>query len=90
MTRQRRLSPHDRRVLRWLPMTMLFDRQKNQPATAYREMPQLDRLVRCGLIEASYDPHANALTLHLAPAGRRALSGGVPAVEDLLAGLAAR
>jgi len=82
MTRQRRLSPHDRRVLRWLPMTMLFQRQTHQPARAYRELPQLDRLVRTGLVEASYDPDANALTLHLSAAGRRALAGGVPAPAD--------
>lgn len=77
-----RLTPHDRRVLRWLPMTMLFQQQRDQPARAYRELPQLDRLVRTGLIEASYDPHANALTLYLTAAGRRALAGGVPPVAD--------
>lgn len=71
----RHLSAPDRRLLRLLPLTILWQRVPGQPERMFRELPQLHRLRAAGLIEVAYDASANAGTLLLTEAGGRVLAG---------------
>ena len=69
------IAPVDRRLMRHMPFTLLFQRMTDQPARYFRDAPQVDRLLRAGLITASYDAQANALTLCVSTRGRERLNG---------------
>ena len=58
------ITPADRRFLRLLPMTLLFQQQRGQPERLFSEFPQLKRLLRAGMISPSYDASANAITIN--------------------------
>lgn len=58
------VTPADRRFLRRLPMTLLFQKVPGQPERLFSEIPQLKRLLRAGMISPSYDASANALTIN--------------------------
>lgn len=61
---RRPIAPADRRFLRSLPMTLLFQKVPGHPERLFREMPQLHRLLREKLISTSYDASANAITIN--------------------------
>jgi hypothetical protein len=62
--RDRPLTPSDRRFLRLLPITLLFQKVRGHPARLFNEQPQLHRLVRARLVTVAYDASANAATLN--------------------------
>lgn len=73
------ITPADRRFLRSLPVTLLFQQQRGQPERLFREFPQLHRLLRAGMISPSYDASANAITINRGKAldeERRRILGG--------------
>ena len=73
------IAPADRRFLRSLPMTFLFQKVPGHPERLFREMPQLHRLLREKLISTSYDASANAITINRGPRlndERRRILGG--------------
>lgn len=69
------VTPADRRLMRWLPLTLLLQRQTDQPARLWRDHPQLHRLLRAGLIVASYDASPRAITLSISARGEEARQG---------------
>lgn len=86
------LSTADRRLLRHLPMTLLFQQQRGQPDRMFRDIPQLQRLLDAKLIATSFDMSANAITITRGPSyaqHRRKLLGAaaheLEAEEFLLA-----
>lgn len=72
--RHHQVTPADRRFLRHLPLTLLFQRMTGQPERLFRDHPQLQRLLRARLITPSYDASANALTLNLSRKGDETLN----------------
>jgi hypothetical protein len=86
------VTPADRRFLRSLPMTLLFQQQRGQPERMFTQFPQLRRLLKNKLISASYDASLNAVTINRGAAldhERRRILGAaaeeVEATEFLLA-----
>ena len=79
------ITPSDRRFLRSLPMTFLFQQQRGQPERMFSEFPQLRRLLRAKLISTSYDASANAITINrgagLAAERRRLLGAAAEEIE---------
>ena len=69
------VTPADRRLMRWMPMRLLFQRMHGQPERYLREAPQMHRLLRAGLITASYDASDNALTLCVSTRGQQSIAG---------------
>jgi hypothetical protein len=65
------VSLADRRFLRHLPMTLLFQKQTGQPERMFRDLPQLQRLLDARLIATAYDASANAITIMRGPAYSR-------------------
>lgn len=61
---RRPIAPADRRFLRSLPMTILFQKVPGHPERLFNELPQLRRLLRDGLISTSYDASVNAITIN--------------------------
>lgn len=72
--RERPLSPSDRKLIKRLPMTILFHRMPNQPARLFADQPQLHRLVRAGLVVAGFDASANAVTLSASTKAEQAIA----------------
>lgn len=70
--RAHHISPADRRLLRWLPLTMHFQNTRHQPAATFREVPQLQRMQRAGLITMAYDAKANTLLITRSAAQKQA------------------
>ena len=61
---RRPIAPADRRFLRSLPMTLLFQKVPGHPERLFNEFPQLRRLLREKLISTAYDASANAITIN--------------------------
>ena len=68
------VTPADRRLMRHMPLTLLFQRMTGQPDRYMRDAPQVHRLLRAGLITFSYDADANALTLCVSTSGRERIA----------------
>ena len=73
--RERPLGTTDRKLMRRMPMTILFHKMPDQPRRLFDDQPQLHRLVRAGFVSAGHDASANAVTLDLTPKGRKAIDG---------------